>query len=67
MSYKDSDTVNHRIIMWCSSEKDKSLPRMCEFRDRESICAIVKGLGEIIANQIPKLMACFNTYTSRII
>lgn len=40
---------------------------MCKFRDRESICAVVKGLGEIMADRIPKLLAYFHAYNSRII
>lgn len=66
MSDNDRDTVNHRIIMWCSSEKDKSLPRTCKFGDREIICAIVKGLDEITADCIPKTLAYFHAYNLRI-
>lgn len=64
MGDKDRDTVNHRIIMWCSSEKDWSLPRMWTFRDWESVCTIVKGLGEILANHISKIPASFYAYNS---
>lgn len=67
MNDKDRDIVNHRIIICCSSEKDKSLPRMCMFRDQESIFAIVKGPGEIMADHIPKLLAYFHAYNLRII
>lgn len=64
MGDKDRDTVNHRIIMWCSSEKDWSLPRMWTFRDWESVCTIVKGLGEILANHISNIPASFYVYNS---